>query len=291
MRALRRTPAYSRVTDLAEQRGVHQAFQWLHLHEPQFMQWQTELVSIPAPPFGERPRAEWLAARFRELALTEVEIDAAGNALGVYSSGEKTPRCILISAHIDTVFPLSTPIHPIQKGTRLAAPGACDNGAGVVALLALALALRHAAIETPCDLLFAGNVGEEGEGDLRGIRYLYQQHRDRIAAHIILDGAGHELAVTAAVGSRRFSVTIEGPGGHSWSDAGRPNPIVAMSQAIARLAQLQLPEDTHWNVGAIEGGTSVNSIPQAAAARFDLRSTDSGREREPGIRQQTATED
>ncbi|HEY0760066.1 MAG TPA: M20/M25/M40 family metallo-hydrolase [Acidisarcina sp.] len=300
MRALRRPAAFSRVSQLAEQRGVHLAFQWLHLHGPKIMQWQAEVVAIAAPPFSESARAEWLADRFRELGLTKVGIDAAGNALGTYAASSVDrgtgERCVLVSAHIDTVFPLATPIRSKVEGDRLTAPGACDNGAGIVALLAIAAALRHGGIAVPCDLLFAGNVGEEGEGDLRGMRQLYsqalKQQRDLsspvdlapaggqrmkspiILAHLVIDGAGHELAVTSAVGSRRYLATIEGSGGHSWSDAGRPNPIVAMSRAIASLAKQPVREDTRWNVGTIEGGTSVNSIPEVASARFDLRSTD-----------------
>ncbi|HEY0794573.1 MAG TPA: M20/M25/M40 family metallo-hydrolase [Acidisarcina sp.] len=314
MRSLPHPAAFARVSHIAGQRSVHQAFQWLHLHEQQIMRWQAEMVAIPAPPFGERARAGWVVERFKELGLEDVHLDAVGNASGVYprfkrpnDMYEAEPTgCILLSAHIDTVFPVTTPINPTIDGQRLTAPGACDNGAGVVALLALAAALRHAGIESPHDILFAGNVGEEGEGDLRGIRHIYQQAREAgvtpirnaerrpldIEAHIVLDGAGHELVVTSAVGSRRYQVTIEGPGGHSWSDAGRPNPIVAMSQGITRMSQSQSPNSaictavdsgaeppetgrsTRWNVGTIEGGTSVNSIPQSVSARFDIRSTD-----------------
>ncbi len=245
------------------------------------MAWQQELVGIPAPPFGERIRAEWMAARFSELGLVEVRLDEANNALGVYrsprSSGFAGP-VVLLSAHIDTVFPAETPIDPVLEGRRLSAPGACDNGSGVVALLGIAAALRHAQIELPCDLLLVGNVGEEGEGDLRGIRHIYSQSpwREQVAANVVLDGAGHEVVVTQGLGSRRFLVTIAGPGGHSWTDAGNSNPIVVLSRAIARLADLPLSDSprTTFSVGTIEGGTSVNAIPEQVAARFDIRSTD-----------------
>jgi tripeptide aminopeptidase len=273
--------AFARIGQLASQRRVHEAFGWLHLHEQQIMRWQQELVTVAAPPFGERARAEWLCERFRELGLEDIQLDGIGNALGLYrgqASGKE--GCVLLSAHIDTVFPADTPIVPQLDGTRLAAPGACDNGAGVVALLAIAAALRHAQIQPACDLLFIGNVGEEGEGDLRGMRYLYEHApwSNRIAAHVVLDGAGHEVAVTHALGSKRYQVTISGPGGHSWTDAGRLNPIVVLSQVIARLGELKLHGSprTTLNVGTIEGGTSVNAIPEQATARFDARSTDSG---------------
>jgi len=271
--------AFSRIGHLASLPRVHAAFQWFHLHERKTMQWQQELVAIAAPPFGEGRRAEWLAERFRELQLEEVEIDAEGNVLGCYRSGSAAAPgllCVMLSAHIDTVFPIHTPIAPLVENNRLQAPGACDNGAGVAGMLAVAAALQSSAIELPCDLLFVGNVGEEGEGDLRGMRYLYggSRWRQRIGANIVLDGAGCEVVVTQGLGSRRYLVTVEGPGGHSWTDAGVPNPIVVLSRAIASMSELNLPASprTTLNIGTIEGGSSVNSIPEQATARFDLRS-------------------
>ncbi len=242
------------------------------------MQWQQEMVAIAAPPFGEKRRAEWLAERFRELKLEAVEIDREGNVLGCYRGDRSTVArpCVLLSAHIDTVFPIDTPIAPVIENDRLQAPGACDNGAGVAGMLAMAAALESSGVELPCDLLFAGNVGEEGEGDLRGMRYLYgaSPWRERIASNIVLDGAGSEVAVTQALGSRRYLVTMQGPGGHSWTDAGTPNPIVVMSRAIAAMSEVELPASprTTLNVGTIDGGSSVNAIPERATARFDLRS-------------------
>jgi acetylornithine deacetylase/succinyl-diaminopimelate desuccinylase-like protein len=269
--------AFARVTHLASDRRVHRAFQWLHLHEQQIMRWQTELVSVAAPPFGEGPRAEWLCARFQDLGLDDVKVDGIGNALGTRSSLHRSERCVLISAHIDTVFPVGTAIKPVRNGTRLQAPGVCDNGAGVVCLLALAAALQFANITPECDLIFAGNVGEEGEGNLRGMRHLYKQPeiRERVTGHLVIDGAGHEVAVTEALGSRRYKVTLRGPGGHSWANAENPNPIVVLSQAIARLSAFELSvlPRTTMNVGTIEGGTATNVIPSHASARFDFRST------------------
>jgi tripeptide aminopeptidase len=270
--------AFARIGHLAALRRVHEAFGWLHLHEQRIMGWQRELVTVAAPPFGEGPRAKWLCEKFRELGLEDVAVDGIGNAIGVYRGEESGCSCVLLSAHIDTVFPADTPIDPQLSGTRLAAPGACDNGAGVVALLAIAAAMRHAQIRPACDLIFIGNVGEEGEGDLRGMRHLYEHApwRERVAAHVVLDGAGHEVAVTHALGSKRYLVTITGPGGHSWTDAARPNPVVVLSRAVARLGDLALSTRprTTLNVGTMEGGTSVNAIPERATARFDARSTD-----------------
>ncbi len=296
------TSAFAHIGQIASQRPVHVALRWLHLHEQQIMRWQSECVAIPAPPFSEEPRAAWLEARFLDLGLQDVHTDAAGNVMGMLAAagatgdsvtaGDSGP-VILLSAHMDTVFPAETPLAPVLSGTRLAAPGACDNGAGLAALFAVAAALRHAGIHPVCRIVFLANVGEEGEGDLRGVRHIYAQApwRGSIAAHLVLDGAGQTVAVTGALGSRRFEVALAGSGGHSWTDAGRPNPIVALSDAITRLSQRQAalratrdvagPVDTvarparsTWSIGTIEGGSAVNAIPADATARFDLRSTD-----------------
>ncbi|MEA2542468.1 MAG: tripeptide aminopeptidase, partial [Acidobacteriaceae bacterium] len=145
--------AFSRIGQLASLPRVHAAFQWFHLHDRRMMQWQQELVSIAAPPFGESRRAEWLAERFRELGLQQVEIDSVGNVLGCYPGkrSRAEQRCVMLSAHIDTVFPLHTPIAPVLEHNRLEAPGACDNGAGVAGLLAVAAALECSGIDLPCD--------------------------------------------------------------------------------------------------------------------------------------------
>jgi acetylornithine deacetylase/succinyl-diaminopimelate desuccinylase-like protein len=277
-----RSSSFSRVTTLAAQRQVHAAFAWLHGNPQKIMAWQARLVAIPAPPFGEQARAEWLATRFAEAVLIRVETDAVGNVHGMLPAAnlpsESTGPVVVLSAHLDTVFPAETPLNPILEGDRLAAPGACDNGAGVAGMLAIAHALFEAKVELPAPLIFLGNVGEEGEGDLRGVRHFYNQRSlaGRIAAHIVLDGAGADSVVTQALGSRRFQVTIHGPGGHSFTDAGLPNPIAALASALAKLAELPLPDEprTTLNLGTIRGGTSVNSIPESAQASIDLRSTD-----------------
>jgi len=270
--------AFAHIAQLAADRRVHKAFRWLHLQEQQILAWQAELVGIPAPPFGERARAEWLCGHFRSLGLDDAGLDPIGNVVAARRGARATQSCVLVSAHIDTVFPADTPIEPAVRGTRLEAPGACDNGAGLGCLLAIAAALKHAEIEPGCDLVFIGNVGEEGEGNLRGMRYIYEHSelRDAIAAHIVLDGAGHEIAITDALGSERYLVTLRGPGGHSWTDAGRPSPIVALSRAIARFSEFPFADAprTTFNVGTIEGGTAINAIPERASARFDFRSTD-----------------
>jgi acetylornithine deacetylase/succinyl-diaminopimelate desuccinylase-like protein len=283
MPSISRISAFSRVTTLAAQRPVHAAFAWLHGNPKTIMDWQATLVAIPAPPFGEQARSEWLAARFTETGLDQVQTDSVGNVFGFLPAQdlhpESTGPVIVLSAHIDTVFPDETTLNPVVNGDRLEAPGACDNGAGVVGMLAIAHALIHAKAQLPAQLILLGNVGEEGEGDLRGVRHLYNQGAlaGRIAAHIVLDGAGADPAVTQGLGSRRFRVTITGPGGHSFTDAGTPNPIAALASALAVLTQTPLPEEprTTLNVGTIRGGTSVNSIPESADASFDFRSTSS----------------
>ena len=189
--------------------------------------------------------------------------------------------CILLSAHLDTVFPADTSIDPTEEkdSSRIYAPGICDNAAGLTALLAIAAALRFANITPPIPILFAANVGEEGEGDLRGMRHLFERgpYRTRIAAALILEGGGTAAAINRALGSLRFRISITGPGGHSWADAGTPNPILLLSKALTEIAALTLPTDPliTLNVGHISGGTSINSIPESASALLDLRSTDS----------------
>lgn len=277
--------AFSTVTALAARRAVHAAFAWMHNNPQIIMSWQSELVAIPAPPFGEHARSEWIAARFNEAGLANVQIDAIDNVLGFLPAAALPPESsgpvIVLSAHLDTVFPIETPLKPVLSHTngctRLAAPGACDNAAGIAGMLALVHALIQAKVALAAPLVVLANVGEEGEGDLRGVRHFYSQGAlaGRIAAHIVLDGAGADSAVTQALGSRRFQVTISGPGGHSFTDAGTPNPIATLASALAALIEIRLPEEprTTMNLGTIHGGTSVNSIPESATASIDFRST------------------
>jgi len=277
-----RSSAFSQVTALAELRPVHAAFAWMHGNPKTIMDWQAALAAIPAPPFGEEARAAWLVSRLAEAGIAQIDTDAAGNVLAFLPStrlpAESTGPVVVLSAHLDTVFPAETELNPVVDGDRLEAPGACDNGAGVVGLLAIANALVHSKVELAVPLVLLGNVGEEGEGDLRGVRHFYKQGplAGRVAAHIVLDGAGSDSAVTQALGSRRYQVTISGPGGHSFTDFGTPNPIAALASALAVLARTELPHDprTTLNLGTIHGGTSVNSIPEQAHAAVDFRSTD-----------------
>jgi tripeptide aminopeptidase len=268
-----------RIAALAADRSVHRAFGWVHLHEAQLRRWQMEFLAIPAPPFGEAERAHWFFDRFRQIGLESVGLDAAGNAIGELRSRNwvEGGPVVLLSAHLDTVFPAGTDCTPREEEGRILCPGACDNGAGLTALLGMAAALRHAATEPACTIVFAANVGEEGEGDLRGMRFLFSpesRYHGRIQSVIALEGSGDGTVVDRALGSRRLRITVTGPGGHSWADAGRPNPIVAIAGALVELSKLRLLSKprTTLNCGVIHGGTSVNSIPESVTADVDLRS-------------------
>ncbi len=268
-------PVQREVARIAGLPEVRAAFDRFRSQESQFVQWQMEATRIAAPPFGEAARGAWLADRFREAGLIDVQVDEAGNVLGVrpgYGS-----RFVSLSAHIDTVFPAATPLHIRQQGSRLYGPGVADNGAGIAAMLAVASVLASARISHAAPFVFIGDVGEEGEGDLRGMRYVFAtpRWRDAIAYSVVVDGAGADTVVAEALGSRRFEVIVRGPGGHSWSDFGAPNPIIALSRAIEVFSQTPVTASpkTTFNVGVIRGGTSVNSIPESASMRVDLRST------------------
>lgn len=270
--------AYSRILRIASQPATHRAFSWLHLQERRIRQWQRELVSIPAPPFLEAARAAWFLDRFREFGLHDVKADEEGNSLGWLRAPREGEPLVLLSAHLDTVFPSTTSIEPEEDEAVLRAPGACDNGAGLAALLATIAALRQAEVDPGTNVIFVANTGEEAEGDLRGMRHLFggSEMGKQIVASIALEGAGAETVVTRGLGSRRFRVEITGPGGHAWTDAEVPNPIVALSLAVAKLSAVTLPKRprTVINVGRMEGGSSITSIPERAAALVDIRSAD-----------------
>jgi tripeptide aminopeptidase len=267
----------ARLAALPETRA---AFAWLRAEEAQFAAWQLDAARVPAPPFGETARGEWLQERFRALGLEDVCVDEVGNVFGVRRDRAKpspAAKYTALSAHIDTVFPAGTPLNLRQQGSRLYGPGVSDNGAGTAALLAVAAALQSSKIALASPVLFIGNVGEEGEGDLRGMRHIFSlsQWKDLIRYSLILDGAGCDTIVAEALGSRRFEIIVRGPGGHSWSDFGMPNPIMVLGRAIQTFSQTSVPSSpkTTFNVGVIRGGTSVNSIPESASMRVDIRST------------------
>ena len=232
---------------------------------------QVRITEIPAPPFHESARAAYMKKLFSAAGL-RVEIDATGNVIGEYPGASQD--VVMLAAHLDTVFPAGTDVTVKREGGRLLAPGISDNGTGLTALVVVARALREVKIRTNNTILFVADVGEEGEGNLRGMRALVDAYKKRLKYVIALDGSATEYVTTAALASRRVEIAVTGPGGHSWSDFGVPNPIHALGRGIARFVAAHVPESprTSFNIGEIEGGTSVNSIPAHALMKVDLRS-------------------
>jgi acetylornithine deacetylase/succinyl-diaminopimelate desuccinylase-like protein len=233
---------------------------------------QARLTEIPAPPFQEGQRAAAVKALLSASGLN-VQIDAAGNVIGELP-GLHEKEVVVLSAHLDTVFPAGTDVKVRRDGSRMLAPGISDNGTGLAALAAIARAIHDAQIKPQRTIFFVANVGEEGEGNLRGMRALVDSYHDRLKAVIVLDGAGTDHVTTIALASRRLEVVINGPGGHSWSDFGMPNPINALVRGSVRFINTKVPASprTTFNLGQIEGGTSVNSIPYEARLKVDVRS-------------------
>jgi len=232
---------------------------------------QVRITEIAAPPFHEAARASYMKKLLLAAGL-RVEIDATGNVIGEYAGASQD--IVMLAAHLDTVFPAGTNVTVKREGGRLLAPGISDNGTGLAALLAVARALREVKIKTSNTIFFVADVGEEGEGNLRGMRALVDAYKKRLKYVIALDGSATEYVTTAALASRRVEIAVTGPGGHSWSDFGLPNPIHALGRGIARFVAAHVPESprTSFNIGEIEGGTSVNSIPSRALMKVDLRS-------------------
>jgi tripeptide aminopeptidase len=268
--------AQQQVASVAELRKVHEAFAWFRASARQLEELQLAVTAIPAPPWGEAARAEWIRARFVELELSDVQQDELGNVFGIRPGADINAPYIALSAHIDTVFPADAVLEVRRDAGKLYGPGISDNSSGIVALLAIAGALKAADIQNVAPILLIANVGEEGEGDLRGMRHIFQQPQwsSRIASLVVLDGAGTDTVIAEALGSRRYEVVVRGPGGHSWSDFGAANPIVALARVIDSFTRTPLPVSpkTTYNIGIIGGGTSVNSIPQSASMRVDTRS-------------------
>ncbi len=268
--------AREQVARLAELRPMHEAFAWFRAHARELEDRQLEVTAIPAPPWGEAARSAWLKSRLEELGLSEVHQDELGNVFGIRPGTVAEAPYVALAAHIDTVFPPGTEITVRREAGKLYGPGISDNASGIVALLAIAGAMREAAIVNVAPILFIGSVGEEGEGDLRGMRHIFQQRRwlDSIATVIAIDGAGTDTIIAEGLGSRRYEITLTGAGGHSWSDFGVANPIVALARVIERFTRTPVPAapKTTYNIGTIHGGTSVNSIPQVASMRVDTRS-------------------
>jgi len=263
------------LTTLARMPQIQQAFQFIDDLQDELDDELIRICEIPAPPFKEQARALDLLHRFEQIGLEHARIDEEGNVIAE-RPGAKTKSRIAFAAHLDTVFPEGTDVRVRRDGQRFLAPGISDNSCGIVSLIALARALAAADIRTQSSLSFVSTVGEEGEGNLRGVRHLFTrgEFRSGVDAFISLDGPGLERITQRALGSRRYRVKVSGPGGHSWGDFGIVNPVHALGRAIARFAAYPAPlvPRTSYSVGVIEGGSSVNAIPESASMLVDLRS-------------------
>jgi acetylornithine deacetylase/succinyl-diaminopimelate desuccinylase-like protein len=275
---------------LLQDATVKAALEGLRASEPQTIEDQIRLCEIEAPPFKETKRAQAYAQMFRNIGLTNVRIDKEGNVLGERRGTSPRPASpqpstsaaggggphLVFSAHLDTVFPEGTDVTVKREGTVLRAPGIGDDCRGLAVLLAVARAVVTHNVQAPGTITFVGTVGEEGLGDLRGVKYLFREGlKGEIDRFVSIDGTG--LGIThIAVGSLRYRVTFKGPGGHSYGAFGMVNPIHALGRAMARVADFEVPREpkTTFNVGRIGGGTSVNSIPFEAWAEVDMRSAD-----------------
>ncbi|MEO1170182.1 MAG: M20/M25/M40 family metallo-hydrolase [Pseudomonadota bacterium] len=236
------------------------------------------LNEIPAPPFGEEVRAAAFARMMESTGFGDVVIDAVGNVVAT-RSGTGGGRSVMVVAHLDTVFPAETDVTVQIDGDRYTAPGIGDNTRGAIMLLQFASAIATADVRTRGDVILVGNIGEEGLGDLRGVRHLFRDGVEHPDSFVAIDGGDDARLVTSAVGSNRYRVTFMGPGGHSWGDFGDGNPHHAAARAIARFVNAARPitrdgPRSSYNIGRTGGGTSVNSIPFESWFEVDMRSGD-----------------
>ncbi|HEX2208904.1 MAG TPA: M20/M25/M40 family metallo-hydrolase [Longimicrobium sp.] len=254
--------------------------QRVHQVDDETLAEQIALVRIPAPPFAEQARGDYLLARFRACGLDGVRRDGVGNVLGEWRPEGADGRPVVVAAHLDTVFAAETDVEPRRKGRRIHAPGITDNCRGLAGMLTVARVLAASDLRARHRVLFAATVGEEGIGDLRGVKHLFREDggfRDA-AAFVALDGSGMRRIVHRAIGSRRLRIELEGPGGHSWSDRGAPNPVLALSAAAARIGEMAIPqpERSSLTIARIGGGSSINAIPAEAWMELDMRSEATG---------------
>ena len=267
--------ADARARALLDSAAFRQVAAFVQSDQDRFVRELVALTEIPSPPFKEQARARAFLAMLREQGLRDVEMDEVGNVMGIRKGIGAAPL-LAVNAHLDTVFPEGTNVTVKRAGTKLIAPGIGDDTRGLALLLALIRAMDAAKIETPGDILFVGNVGEEGEGDLRGIKFLLGKgkYRDRIKQVVAIDGAGLDRVVRGGVGSRRYRVSFNGPGGHSYGAFGLVNPAFAMGNAMAKFSRIQVPATpkTTFNIGVVAGGTSINSIPSHVTMDVDMRS-------------------
>ena len=263
------------ITRLRDMEAYQGALRRLDEEYDRFVEELVQLTEIPAPPFGEGVRASTYMAMLRDAGLTNVEMDQIGNVMGLRPGTGEAPL-LAVAAHLDTVFPEGTEVEVRREGNRLRAPGIGDDTAGLATLLAVARVLNETDLETESDLLFIGNVGEEGPGDLRGVKHLFRdgKYKDQIGGFISVESGGQSTITTGALGSLRYRVTFKGPGGHSYGAFGLVSPAYAMGNAIRKVSAISVPDTpkTTFNIGIVEGGTSVNSIPFETSMVVDMRS-------------------
>jgi tripeptide aminopeptidase len=266
----------TRIREILASPSFKQATEFIASDQERFVRELVALTEIPAPPFKEAARAKAFMAMLQQHGLADVEMDGEGNVTGLRRGTGGMPGLVVVSAHLDTVFPEGTDVKVTRQGTRLAAPGVGDDTRGLALVLALIRALDAGKFRTDADILFVGNVGEEGEGDLRGIKFLLQKgkYKDRIRQMLVIDGNESNGITNGGVGSKRYRVTFKGPGGHSYGAFGLVNPAYAMAGAIARFSRIEVPASpkTTYGIGVVRGGTSVNSIPFEVSMDVDMRS-------------------
>lgn len=255
---------------------VKKALDFIKQDEARTLKEQIELTQIPSPPFKEAVRAAEYQKRLQALGFKDARIDSEGNVIAVRRGSGNGPK-LVFSAHMDTVFPEGTDVTVKEKDGKLYAPGIGDDTRGLAELLSVARALNATGIRTVGDIWFVGTVGEEGLGDLRGVKALFRDNKD-LDGFISVDGGTPERVTFLAVGSHRYRITFKGPGGHSFGAFGRASAIHAMGRAIAKIGDIQTPRQpkTTFTVGTVKGGTSVNAISGDAVMEVDMRSVENG---------------
>lgn len=266
----------TQIEALANDDRVKEAFEFIDDYDEQTIKTLIALTEIEAPPFKEKKRSDTYLQLLKDAGADSVWQDEVWNAIGLVK-GSKGEKVLAICAHLDTVFPEGTDVKVRQAGDTLKAPGISDDTRGLTILITMLKAMRKAGIQPEHDILFIGNVGEEGQGDLRGVKHLFSAEGPKIDAFISVDGTGHESVTNQALGSHRYRITFHGPGGHSWGAFGLANPHSALGRAITYFTDdadefTRSGPKTSYNVGVISGGTSVNSIPFKSVMEVDMRS-------------------
>ncbi len=262
-------------TRLMQDAAIRRAVEAIRAAEPQTLADQARICEVEAPPFKETQRGVMYAELLRQAGLTNIRTDKEGNVMGELAGAERRPHLVM-AAHLDTVFPEGTDVTVTREGNVMRGPGIGDDCRGLAVLLAVARTMVKEGIRTPGTITFVGNVGEEGLGDLRGVKYMFNEGmKGQIDRFVSIDGTGYGIT-NVAVGSLRYRVTFTGPGGHSFGAFGLSNPIHALGRAIAAISNFRVPTQpkTTFNVGRVGGGTSVNAIPFEAWMEVDMRSSD-----------------